>query len=92
MKGKQGNALEHKIAQQTEALSPAHNFVPWIVVDGQHTDAIQNGVRSNLLGYACANSNSQWKSKVCTGQNLEVDYETEMEVSYKDEDFANFIY
>ena len=34
MKGKQGNALEHKIALQTNALRPAHNFVPWLVANG----------------------------------------------------------
>ena len=40
MKGKQGNALEHKIALQTNQLQPSHNFVPWLVADGVHNDTV----------------------------------------------------
>lgn len=30
----------HVMANRTESLSPAHNYVPWIVVDGVHTDQV----------------------------------------------------
>ena len=83
MKGKQGNALEHKIAQQTDALRPSHNFVPWLVVDGAHTDAIQSAVGSNLLGYVCQNYKGAHKAAACS---QEFEFSTEdMEVCYRDD-------
>jgi interferon gamma-inducible protein 30 len=37
----QGKSLMHKNAEATAALNPPHKFVPWIVINGQHTDEIQ---------------------------------------------------
>ena len=65
-KGSLGNQLEHKIAQETEALNPPHQYVPWIVVNGQHTDAIQNSVGTNLLAYVCQNYTGANKAAACS--------------------------
>ena len=34
----------------TEKLSPPHNYVPWIVVDGEHTEALGKHVNMPLKG------------------------------------------
>lgn len=35
----QGIALEVEVAKVTEALQPAHTYVPWVVVNGQHSQS-----------------------------------------------------
>jgi len=52
-KGDKGNALMHKAAMKTSALSPPHKYVPWIVANGVHTDAIQQSAQSDLLKFVC---------------------------------------
>ena len=78
VKGPAGNALEHKIAMAT----PNHNYVPWIVVDGQHSDTLQNSVGSNLLGYVCQNYKGANKAAACD-QSFEFSTE-DMDVCYND--------
>lgn len=51
--GSQGNALMHKAAVKTDALNPSHEYVPWIVVDGRHTEALQNAAQKDFLGVVC---------------------------------------
>jgi len=55
----QGAKLEHlaKIAQ--DQLDPPLVFVPWILIDGVHTDEIQNDCENNLTRYLC---NQQWQN------------------------------
>ena len=38
---------------KTESLEPPHNYVPWIVVDGQHDNEIQTAAMNNLVGLVC---------------------------------------
>jgi interferon gamma-inducible protein 30 len=35
--GAEGNKLMYDIAVATEKLSPAHTYVPWVVVNDRHT-------------------------------------------------------
>jgi interferon gamma-inducible protein 30 len=51
--GSEGNILQHQLALKTAALNPPHQYVPWIVVNGQHSDEIQNAASSNLLELVC---------------------------------------
>jgi len=53
--GTEGNQLEHQMALKTQALKPAHQYVPWIVVNGVHTEAIQSDVQMGMLEYVCDN-------------------------------------
>ena len=38
---------------KTESLDPPHNYVPWIVVDGEHDNEIQQAAMDNLLALVC---------------------------------------
>jgi len=53
-RGSLGNSLEHQMAVETDALNPPHQYVPWITVDGVHTNQIQNAVQTNMLSYVCS--------------------------------------
>jgi len=54
-KGSEGNFLEHQMAQKTEALEPKHQYVPWIVVDGKHTEEMQTDAQTALAEFICTN-------------------------------------
>jgi len=82
MRGPAGNALEHKEALLIGALNPPHTYVPYFVVDGVHSDAIQNAAGSNLLGYVCQNYKGAHKAAACS---QEFEFSTEdMDVCYAD--------
>uniref|UniRef100_A0A8D0GX01 Gamma-interferon-inducible lysosomal thiol reductase n=1 Tax=Sphenodon punctatus TaxID=8508 RepID=A0A8D0GX01_SPHPU len=53
VKGDLGNKLMHNNAQLTEALSPKHQYVPWILIDGKHTDEIQARAQGALFRLVC---------------------------------------
>jgi len=48
--GDEGNALEHNMAVRTENLSPPHQYVPWVVINGQYSQQAE----SSLLKVVCA--------------------------------------
>ncbi|NXT95669.1 GILT reductase, partial [Anhinga rufa] len=53
VQGDAGAALMHRNAQLTEALNPPHQYVPWIVINGKHTDELQAQAEASLLGLIC---------------------------------------
>ncbi|NXW73130.1 GILT reductase, partial [Hirundo rustica] len=53
VQGDTGVALMHHNAQVTEALEPPHQYVPWITVNGKHTDELQALAEASLLGLVC---------------------------------------
>ncbi|XP_065508755.1 gamma-interferon-inducible lysosomal thiol reductase [Caloenas nicobarica] len=53
VQGDVGAALMHRNAQLTEALDPPHQYVPWILVNGKHTDELQAQAQASLLGLIC---------------------------------------
>ncbi|NXH39287.1 GILT reductase, partial [Dicaeum eximium] len=53
MQGDTGVALMHHNAQVTEALDPPHQYVPWITINGKHTDELQAQAEAALLRLVC---------------------------------------
>ncbi|XP_038628109.1 gamma-interferon-inducible lysosomal thiol reductase [Tachyglossus aculeatus] len=52
-KSDQGNKLMHQNAQLTDGLEPPHKYVPWIVINGQHTDELQAQAQEGLFNLVC---------------------------------------
>lgn len=51
--GQLGNQLEHQMAVRTRALNPSHNYVPWVTINGVHTEALQNQTETDLIKVVC---------------------------------------
>jgi len=49
--GPDGNNYQHQMALRTEDLNPAHQFVPWILINGSHD--YQDQAESDLLSVIC---------------------------------------
>lgn len=52
--GPQGNQLMHQNALETAALKPPHQYVPWITINGEHTDDLQDKAMNSLLSLVCS--------------------------------------
>ena len=48
-----GNQLQHAYAVQTGDLKPEHQYVPWITLNGEHTDDMQKQAEQDLIGLVC---------------------------------------
>ncbi|XP_060068154.1 gamma-interferon-inducible lysosomal thiol reductase-like [Ylistrum balloti] len=48
-----GIEYEHQMALKTNALQPPHTFVPWVELNGVHTDKIQAAAEKDLTGLIC---------------------------------------
>ncbi|XP_071851125.1 gamma-interferon-inducible lysosomal thiol reductase-like isoform X2 [Apostichopus japonicus] len=53
-KGDLGNQLEHEMALQTAALVPPHKYVPWVTVNGDHTEDMEKKAEADLLSLVCS--------------------------------------
>ena len=62
----EGNRLQHEVGLVTERLKPAHQYVPWIVVDGVHDANVEDAILNDLLGYLCQD---QTNIAACEGVN-----------------------
>eukprot|EP01134_Creolimax_fragrantissima_P003619 CFRG3619T1 len=51
--GDLGKSIIHKNAERTANLDPPHKYVPWIVINGQHNEAIQTAAQHDLAGFVC---------------------------------------
>ncbi|KAM4808804.1 gamma-interferon-inducible lysosomal thiol reductase [Rhinophrynus dorsalis] len=51
--GDLGNKLMHQNALRTGALSPPHQYVPWVVINGKHTDELQALAQASLFNLVC---------------------------------------
>lgn len=80
--GTEGNNLEHQVALKTAALNPRHQYVPWVTVNGVHTNDIQNRVTFNMLSYVCSLYTGV-KPAACTKECVE-DCTEEVEKCYPD--------
>ena len=64
-KNRTGNLQEHHQAVLTDALDPKHTYVPWVVAQGVHNDAVQNAVQTSLLAYVCSEYKGSKRSPDC---------------------------
>ena len=48
-----GNLIQHNNGVLTDQLSPPHQYVPWITLNGVHTDDIENKALDDLVGLIC---------------------------------------
>lgn len=48
-----GNQLQHANAVLTENLQPPHQYVPWITINGEHTDDMEKEAEKDLIGLIC---------------------------------------
>ncbi|KAL3892308.1 hypothetical protein ACJMK2_004525 [Sinanodonta woodiana] len=48
-----GNELEHQMALQTNALQPPHTYVPWVTLNGVHTEEIEHKAETDLVNLIC---------------------------------------
>ena len=63
--GPEGIQLEHEAAAKTDALEPPHQFVPYVVVNGVHSDDVQNAISDSLFDYVCGAYLGANKSPAC---------------------------
>jgi interferon, gamma-inducible protein 30 len=52
-KGSEGLAIQRGNADRTEALDLLHHYVPWLVINGKHTEDIQDRAEQNLTQVVC---------------------------------------
>lgn len=52
--GPEGARLMHKIAVRTNGLNPKHTYVPWLLLNGIHTEEYDNEATTNLMGLVCS--------------------------------------
>ncbi len=52
-KSQLGNQLQHINAVRTENLQPQHQYVPWVTINGQHTEQIEREAERNLVQLIC---------------------------------------
>ena len=87
--GKEGNDLQHKVAEGT----PDHEYVPWITFEGEHDEKVQNKLMDDMVGFLCnLEDNIQkeicvevYKKKLSIEKNMipkEKDYEVCKNVSF----------
>lgn len=67
VKGDVGNELMHQNALKTRALDPPHQYVPWVTINGEHTEDLQDKAMSNLLNLVCSLYKGS-KPETCGGQ------------------------
>uniref|UniRef100_H2LLJ6 Gamma-interferon-inducible lysosomal thiol reductase n=2 Tax=Oryzias latipes TaxID=8090 RepID=H2LLJ6_ORYLA len=54
VKGDLGNQLMHQNALQTAGLKPPHQYVPWVTINGEHSDDLQQKASTSLFSLVCS--------------------------------------
>ncbi len=52
----------------TDNLNPSHTYVPWVTVNGVHTEEIQNQAQDNLVKLICNTYPDMIKPQACGTQ------------------------
>jgi len=53
------------MGEATDALVPAHTYVPWVVVNGAHSTSSETAVQSNMVRYVCSIYKGSVKIDAC---------------------------
>jgi len=64
-KSQEGVKYIVEMAENTEALVPKHTYVPWVVVNDQHTQSTESAVTSNMVRYVCSVYRGSVKIDAC---------------------------
>ncbi|XP_062888429.1 gamma-interferon-inducible lysosomal thiol reductase-like isoform X1 [Mobula hypostoma] len=48
-----GSQLMYQNAERTSELEPPHNYVPWILINGEHSEDMQHHAETDLLDLVC---------------------------------------
>uniref|UniRef100_A0A1A8FJE9 Gamma-interferon-inducible lysosomal thiol reductase n=2 Tax=Nothobranchius korthausae TaxID=1143690 RepID=A0A1A8FJE9_9TELE len=67
VKGDLGNQLMHQNAVKTKALNPPHNYVPWVTINGVHTEDLQTKAMNSLFTLVCDMYKQDPKPPECGG-------------------------
>lgn len=54
MTSRLGNSLQHDMAVRTDALQPPHKYVPWVTLNGVHTEQIEQQAENDLVALICS--------------------------------------
>ena len=54
----------------SKSIAGSHRFVPWVVVDGEHSDEVQNSIKESLFDYLCNTYVGPNKSNKCSTPGL----------------------
>jgi interferon gamma-inducible protein 30 len=65
MNGRLGNTVQHANAVKTEQLNPPHKYVPWVTLNGVHTEDIQDKAQNDLVKLICDTYDGPNKPKAC---------------------------
>lgn len=61
-----GNVLLYKAGYETNNLNPRLNYVPWINMNSDHSNEIQNEAEKDLIKFICTNHKDAAKIEACT--------------------------
>ena len=50
---KLANQLQHMYGVQTNSLQPSLTYVPWITINGEHNEELENEAEKNLIQLLC---------------------------------------
>ncbi|KAM8839674.1 3',5'-cyclic-AMP phosphodiesterase 4C isoform 2-T2 [Synchiropus picturatus] len=62
--GAQGNMLVHQNALRTRAVKPPNTYVPWILINGVHTETLETDALTSLFTVVCNAYKRQWDSSL----------------------------
>ncbi|KAB5550707.1 hypothetical protein PHYPO_G00057000 [Pangasianodon hypophthalmus] len=60
----------HENAKKTGALQPPHQYVPWITINGEHTDDLQKKATSSLFLLVCSLYKGKAPAACALGQKV----------------------
>jgi interferon gamma-inducible protein 30 len=66
----EGMTLVHQAAQMTD---PAHQYVPWVLVNGKHDRSAEDQILDNLVRYACSQYTGTEPVPACQNKKLKDD-------------------